>query len=407
MTRSLRVLGVGVIAAALALSACSNGSSDSSSSATPKSTPSLTGDPIIWGLNEDSSGPGASYSTVAGKTIRDAVDEINETGGLLGRPVKLVVGNDESDPTKSPSVVRKLIDDGAQALFTVTATSAINQSKPIIQEAKIPTLAAIAVSQAAVAQPNADYVYAFANLTNDWTKVYCGAFKEAGVSKLAILSDSTPTIDGLNKLMLPNLEACITVVAQEKAPVDATDVSAQVAKLKSSGADVVLVSSVGGPFEVLVQNTLSQQFPGVLRFSLASIGNQAAVWKTAAPGSLNGLVFMGSLDNTNPRTKELDAKLKERRGADFVLSAYDAQAYQGVQVLKMATEKAGSTDPEKVKAEIEKLSGIEGYFGQSDFTLSFTPDKHLGSDGLCGLVLTEFGPDNTPKGPWAKYQAKC
>ena len=115
---------VGAVVAGLALSACSStGTADKATEGTKSPTPSLTGEPILWGLDEDSTGPGASYSTIAGKTIRDAVDEINEKGGILGRPVKLVIGNDESDPTKAPSVVRKLIDDGATALFTVTATS--------------------------------------------------------------------------------------------------------------------------------------------------------------------------------------------------------------------------------------------------------------------------------------------
>jgi branched-chain amino acid transport system substrate-binding protein len=403
--RRTKVAVVGVLVATLLAAGCG---SDDSGGEEQKANPELKGDPIVIGLDEDSTGPGASYSTIAGKTIRDAVDELNAGDGIDGRPVKLVVENDESDPTKAPSVIRKLLDEGAQALLLVTASAAVNQSKPVIQQAQVPSIAPIAISQTFATPPDSDYAFSLANLLDNFVEVYCGAAEKLGYHKLAIISDNTPTIEGVNALLKPGLEDCMDVVADETAAVDASDVNAQVAKVKDADPDLVLVSSVGGNFEVLVQNTLAQQLPDVQRFSLASIGNQPDVWKLANPGALEDLVFMGSIDQDNQRTADLQDKLRKWRGDDdYSITAYDAQAYDSIQILKQAIEAAGSTKGPDVQQALQSISGYQPSFGADGFTISFSKDKHTGADGLCGLVLTHFGADNKPDGAWDEYQPPC
>lgn len=416
MRKNLIAVGTTVLAASLLLNACSSSSSDESSqspatgsqaaeSAASGSAPS--GDPIIIGMDEDSTGPGASYSTIAGQTVRDAIEQVNAEGGILGRPVELVVENDESDPTKTPSVLRKLLDAGSVALILQSSGAAIAQAKPVVEEAGVIAVAPTSISQSVGLPPDNTYTYTLANPLSDFVSVYCGAFESQGYKSLGVLSDGSVTIDAVNELLLPGLADCIDIVAEEKAPVDAADLSAQVARIKGANPDVVLVSSVGGNFEVLAQNTLAQQLPDVQRFSLASIGNQPSSWELANPGALDGLVYMGSLAADNPQTVKLQEFLNSVRGGDYSITAYDAQGYDTVQLIKMAIEKAGSTDKAKVSEAFNSITGYLASFGQPGFTLSYSADKHLGADGLCGLVLTQFGPDNTPTGPWSGYQAPC
>ncbi len=398
----LAVLAVCGMAAACGGGSAGNAGADGDTAQKPP------GKPIIIGLDEDSTGPGAPYSIIAGRTIRDAVAEINETGGILGRPVELVVGNDESDPTKAPSVVRRLLDQGSVALLLQSSSTAVNQAKPIIQQAEVVSIAPTSISQTFGTPPDSDYTYSLANLLDDFVKVYCGAFESQGYQRLAVLSDSSATIDGVNELLMPGLRKCIDVVAEETAPVDSADMNAQVARIADANPDAILVSSVGGNFEVLAHNTFYQQMPDVQRFSLASIGNQPDTWKLAMPGALEGLVWMGSIDPENPKTQQLQAFLEEQRGDDYEVTAYDAQAYDSVQLLKMAIEKAGTTeDQDALKQAMDSISGYEAHFGQPGFTISYSKTKHLGADGLCGLVLTEFGADNTNDGAWEEYQPPC
>jgi branched-chain amino acid transport system substrate-binding protein len=148
--------------------------------------------------------------------------------------------------------------------------------------------------------------------------------------------------------------------------------------------------------------------PDVTRFSLASIGNQPESWDLANAGALEGLIYMASIDPTNPRTQELQEFLEERRDGDYEMTAYDAQAYDTVQLIKQAIEEAGSVDdPEALRDAMNSITDYEAHFGQEGFTLSYAEDKHIGTDGLCGLTLMQFGSDNRPDQPWDTYQPPC
>jgi branched-chain amino acid transport system substrate-binding protein len=368
-----------------------------------------SGEPIIIGMDLDSTGPGASYSVIAGDTIRDAVDEVNENGGILDRPVELRVENDESDPTKTPSVIRNLLEQGSHVLILQSAGAAVDQAKPVVQGGGVPALAPTSISQSVAEPPDNEFIYTLANPIADFVDIYCEAFDEAGIDRLAMLSDGSTTIDGVNQLLQPGLRECVDLVADEEAPVDASDVNAQVARIRDRDPDAVLVSSVGGNFEVLAQNTLAQQMSDVTRFSLASIGNQPDSWELANPGALEGLIYMASIDPDNPRTQELQDFLRERRDDDdYEVTAYDAQAYDTIQLIKQAIEDAGSVeDPTAIRDAINNISGYEAHFGQEGFTLSFSPEKHVGTDGLCGIVMMQFGADNRPDEPWDTYQPPC
>src|SRR5699024_9745176 len=99
--------------------------------------------PIIIGVQQDNSGPSAPFATEAGKAIKDAVNELNHNDGIMDRPVKLVTANDESDPTKAPSVARKLIDKDADVVLVTSATSSSVQAKPVFEEEKVPAIGPI------------------------------------------------------------------------------------------------------------------------------------------------------------------------------------------------------------------------------------------------------------------------
>jgi branched-chain amino acid transport system substrate-binding protein len=390
-----------LVAALLVVAGCSKPGTQAPNAGT------ATGAPIIIGLDQDSTGPGASYSNIAGATIRLTVQDINNKGGVLGRPLQLVVENDESDPTKAPAVVQKLASEGAKILLLQSGSAAIIQAKSTLAKVGLPAIAPTGVTATLVNPPDNELIYMLANTTTDWAQVYCGAFKAANINKIGVLADDTTTIAALNKALFGAM-TCVTVADTETGASNASDLSAQVGRLKNANVDAVLVTSVGGAFEVLAQNTLAAALPGKTRFSLASIGNQPASWKLANQSALNGLIFMGSINNKNPRTQQLETLLKAKNGADYQMTAYDAQAWDAVQIVKAAIEKAGGPDdPQKLNQAIQSLTKIPATFGQASFTFSFSATKHLGADGLCGLSLIEFGSDNKPKGPWATYQPPC
>jgi branched-chain amino acid transport system substrate-binding protein len=359
-------------------------------------------------MDEDTSGPGVAYTSIASATVRDAIDQVNDEGGILGRPVKLVSDNDAGDPTKAPAVVHGLVDKGAVVIIMDSGSQSAVQVKPTLKEAKVVGVAPTNLSTTIAEPPDNEFSYILANPVNDIGQVYVAAFQKAGIKKIAVFTDDSAAIAGQAKLLLPQLQqAGIQITAQEQAAGDATDVTAQVTRMKDGDPDAFLVLTLGGQIEILFHNTAHDLAPSVTRFSIASIGNQPQTWQLAKPGALDGLLFIASLSSDNPKTQELQQFLSQKRGKDVSLVAYDAQAYDAVQLLKLAIEKAGSVDdPSKINDAMQQLSGYESHFGQPGFTLSFSPTKHSGTDGLCGLVVGRFD-GNKPGAPWDVYQPPC
>jgi branched-chain amino acid transport system substrate-binding protein len=368
-----------------------------------------SGEPIIFGMDEDSTGPGAVNARVSGRAVRDAIDYVNETGGILGRPVRLIVENDESDSTKSPAVARKLIEQGASVIFFATAGSAIIQAKPIVKEAKIPSFGTFTITAAVTAPPDNEYVFSLGNANADVTTLLCQGWNKAGIKRVAVFGDGSATVDTILKGFIPALEKCVEVVAQERAPVDTNDVTAQITRVRNAKPDAMLTIANGGQFEVLVWQTAKRLMPKVMRFSTSSIGNQPDAWKLAGPAGLEGLIYTGSATLANPLTRQIDTYFRSRHKDFVAVSAFDAWAWDAVQLAKAAIEKAGGvTDKEKVLAALNSTSGFKSSFGQPGFTLSFTPTKHVASDGLCGMNFSVFGRDNKPSTQlWKEFQPKC
>jgi len=198
----------------------------------------------------------------------------------------------------------------------------------------------------------------------------------------------------------------VQIVRKEQAAVNATDVTAQVSRIRDAKPDAVLATTVGGQIEVLFHNTAHKVLDDVPRFSLASIGNQPQTWKLANSGALDGLVYTSHVAPENPRTKKLRASLEKKRGAGFTMTDYDADAYNSVQLIKDAIQRAKSAEPEKIHDAMDRTKKFPSYFGQEKFTVSFTASKHAGADGPCGLVFTEFD-QNKPGDAWHTYQPSC
>src|SRR5688500_9149201 len=96
--RALRLL----LACALVVTAASCERRSSSGGAT------TTGD-ILVGFYGSLTGDGASVGQSSREGAELAVDELNAAGGVLGRPVKLLVEDDQSRPEEASSAVTKLI----------------------------------------------------------------------------------------------------------------------------------------------------------------------------------------------------------------------------------------------------------------------------------------------------------
>lgn len=98
-------------------------------------------DPIKIGICKPLSGPVGFLGQDLKPGFEMAKEEINAAGGVLGRPLKLIYGDNQCNPTEGVSAVRKLIDlDKVDVVICCACSSATLAVMPVIEEAKIPML---------------------------------------------------------------------------------------------------------------------------------------------------------------------------------------------------------------------------------------------------------------------------
>ncbi len=98
-----------------------------------------SGNPIRVGMSLALTGAGAAPSKVINTALEIWRDDVNAKGGLLGRPVELVVYDDQSAPANVPNIYTKLITvDKVDLLLGPYGTNFVAPAMPtIIQNNKM------------------------------------------------------------------------------------------------------------------------------------------------------------------------------------------------------------------------------------------------------------------------------
>src|SRR5690349_19950086 len=102
-------------------------------------SPVKAADPIKIGFGMALTGPLAANGKMSLVAMQIWEDDINAKGGLLGRPVKLVYYDDQSNPSQVPSIYAKLLDvDKVDLIVSGYASTQIAAAMPVaIQKKKL------------------------------------------------------------------------------------------------------------------------------------------------------------------------------------------------------------------------------------------------------------------------------
>lgn len=81
-----------------------------------------TGNPRL-GLLTSKSGPGSLFAAATDSMAALALAEVNAEGGIGGRPVELVVGDDATDPAVGVAEARRLVRTGCRTIMVATTSA--------------------------------------------------------------------------------------------------------------------------------------------------------------------------------------------------------------------------------------------------------------------------------------------
>jgi branched-chain amino acid transport system substrate-binding protein len=104
------------------------------------SLPAIAAEPINIAAIFAKTGIAVKNNAPHVQMVEFSVEEINNQGGLLGRPIKLIILDNKSSPIGSSMAARKAVQLGVPAVIGAAWSSHSLQIAPILQQAKIPMI---------------------------------------------------------------------------------------------------------------------------------------------------------------------------------------------------------------------------------------------------------------------------
>jgi urea transport system substrate-binding protein len=324
------------------------------------SSSKTTGGTIKVGILHSLTGTMAISETSLRDVEQMAIEEINAAGGVLGKKIEAVVEDPESKFTDVfPEKAKKLLlKDKVAAVFGCWTSVSRKNVLPVFEENNGLLFYPVQY-EGNECSPNVVYTGAAPNQqilpAVDWL-----LSKEGGEKKKFYLLGSDYIFPRTaNLIIVKYLESKgLKPVAENYTPLGHKDYATYVQDIKKEQPDVIF-STINGDSNVNFYNELAnagitaEQIPVVA----VSVGEDElrGLDPARVKGHLAAWNYFESIDT--PKNKEFVKKFKAKYGPDRVTDDPIEAAYFMVYFWKLAVEKAGSTDVDKVRTALR--SGIE------------------------------------------------
>lgn len=346
-------------------------------------------EPIKIGAFYSLSGPAAAIGTPTKLVTQMVVEKINKEGGINGRPIELVLGDTESEPTKAVMVAKKFINvDKVAAIIGPDRTDLGMAVKKLIEEAGIPTFMTVGGDPVIMGGgPLGTFKWVFKSPQRSSTaveKLY-KYLQKANLKKIALITAS----DGFGKdgkgwlsKLAPKYD--LTIVADESFNPKDTDMTAQLTKIAASNPDAIVCWTIGPAGAIVAKNVKQLNIkPPLFQCHGLPDPKYVELAGAAAEGNMmpsTKLMAWEQLPDSDPQKKVIKDFVHlyndvYKYNKEFPINAHSGYAWDAIYIVADAMKKAG-TDPAKLRDAIE---GTKGYVGISG-VYNLTPEDHNGLD---------------------------
>jgi len=354
-------------------------------------SPAAEKNPYTLGMVVSVTGMGSFLGDPQKKTAEMLVERFNNTGGINGHPLKVIIYDDESDDTKARLLASKLIKtENVLAIFGPSLTGTSMALVDLAQSYKIPLISLAASWQIATdPKTNKERYWVFkipANDTHCVENIY-NFLKYKGINKIAILADNLAYgSSGREALirMAPNYG--MTIAADEKFGPKDVDMSVQLTRIKASEARVIIGWTAGPAQVTIVRNWRDLGMTNIPFIQSFAFGNRRNI-KLAA-GAAEG-VYTPVTASTIARLLP-DTHIQKKVAMEYTLafepkygepvSLYGGNAWDAIMLLVSSLKEVGEkhTSLEATRKAIrDYLEVKKGYIGQHG-VFNFSPEHHVG-----------------------------
>jgi branched-chain amino acid transport system substrate-binding protein len=327
MMKKLMTLGL-ALGMGLALAACSKDQ----------------GDTIKVGVGGPITGPDAAFGAQLKNGAEQAIADINDSGGILGKKIVVSYGDDVADPKQGVSVANKFAADGVKFVVGHFNSGVTIPASEIYQENGILEITPAATNPR-ITERNMWNIFRTCGRDDQQGAVageyIAGHYKD---KKVAIVHDKTTYGQGLADETKKTMNAKgVQEVLYEGVGATEKDFSALVSKIKSSGAELVYWGGLHTAGGLIVRQMRDQGVTTVLMGGDGITSDEFAA--IGGPGVEGTLMTYGPDPRKRPEAKAVVDKF---RAKNFEPEAYTLYSYAAVQIMKQAAEEAKSLDPKKV-----------------------------------------------------------
>jgi len=314
-------------------------------------------EPILIGYNDIRSGPFKANGDAYILGIQTASKIINEDGGILGRPIKIVEEDNQMKPQIALQKLKKLIlKDKVDVIFgggTSASAIAISNAMPRYKKIFMPAGFALDLTgknfNPYVFRPN--FNVAISAKAMAW---YIG--EHTPLRKVYLINqdysyghDVADIYEKFSKEVSPDTK----IVGKDFHPMFNKDFAPYISKIKASDADYVLTGNWGmdGTQLIIQGRSLGMNLPinGIL---LGDRSIYQAIPEDQAVGFFGVENFLLGIDT--PEAKKFEESFYKASGGQWPVS-WTYMGYQMMMLYAEAVKKAGSTNVEKVIKAFEGL----------------------------------------------------
>jgi ABC-type branched-subunit amino acid transport system substrate-binding protein len=321
------------------------------------SSSSSGGGALKIGYLADFSGPLAEFGPEIQKGVDLAVKEINANGGVNGKPVTVVTGDDKTDATAAVEEARRLVDkEKVSAIVGPLASGvAIAVAESVTGPAGVVTISPSATSPALTDAKDNDFL--FRSTTSDAAQgvVLAKLATDAGLSKVGVVYIEGAYGQGLADAFKASFKGDVAEASYKD---NQTTYLSELKKAAANGATTLICIGYPTQAQVYVREALENKIFD--NFIFVDGTKSEDLVKAIGADKLEGM--KGTAPASGPETDSLkawNAAFQAEYGA-LPTRPYVREAYDAVVAIALAAEKAKSNDGTKIRDSLRAVANPPG-----------------------------------------------
>jgi len=308
-----------------------------------------------------------SYGETSYNGIKLAAKEINESGGVFGNPVEIVVGDTQTTPQIGVDAAQKLVnlENVSGLVGALSSGVTIPVAKSVAAVAGVPQISGASTSPEITTLEDGDFLFRTVPTDAVQGVALAQLVDEAGIGNVGIVYVNNDYGKGLADAFAENFEArggtTSASIAYEKGQ---ASYRGELQKAAAEGAEALLLIAYPENGITILKNALEGGYFN--RFVFTDGMKAPEIIEAIGAEYLNGAFGSAaeSQSEGNARFRELyQAEFGEYPPKPYIDTAYDA-----TMLLALAAVKAGSPDPVAVRDALRFVANPPGaQFGPGEF----------------------------------------